>query len=230
MRRRRRGIVHSAGRSVRPRSRPPCGRARPRSRRKAKNNSEYVPTGHEVLDERACALSAWQRRVWVPSSHFCLSSHRATTIGVGPSPSARVRRRRLCSSLSARYGRTSSPARLGLHRSAWPLVPIIEEGTKRVASRCDEDHRFWIFDWAAGPPQALIRSCWDCLRTGRQNVMAVKVELGAPRRYSSKTIKQESVSCSASLAFSIASVRRHPLPSRWYSVSFRIKRAAQGRI
>ena len=110
------------------------------------------------------------------------------------------------------------------------LVPIIEEGTKRVASRCDEDHRFWIFDWAAGPPQALIRSCWDCLRTGRQNVMAVKVELGAPRRYSSKTIKQGSVSCSASLAFSIASVRRHPLPSRWYSVSFRIKRAAQGRI
>ena len=59
---------------VRPRSRPPCGRARPRSRRKAKN---------KVLDERACALSAWQRRVWVPSSHFCLSSHRATTIGVG---------------------------------------------------------------------------------------------------------------------------------------------------
>jgi hypothetical protein len=41
------------------------------------------PTGHEVLDKRAYALTAWQPHVWVPSSHFCLSSHGTTTVGVG---------------------------------------------------------------------------------------------------------------------------------------------------
>jgi hypothetical protein len=58
MRRRRRGIVRSAGRSVRPRSRPPCGRARSRSRRKAKDNA-YRSTSPRVMryirQARLCA-------------------------------------------------------------------------------------------------------------------------------------------------------------------------------
>jgi hypothetical protein len=53
--------------------------------------------------------------------------------------------------------------------------PIMEEGTKRVTSRCDEDHRFGFSTGRLGWPQALIRSYRDGIRTGRQNVMAVKV-------------------------------------------------------
>jgi hypothetical protein len=57
------------------------------------------------------------------------------------------------------------------------------------------------------------------LRTNRQNVMAVKVDRAHGEHGDAKQRKQEPVSCSTSLESSIASVRRHPSLSPWYSVS-----------